>query len=334
VRAIRALRPPKGYFVKFNMIVGVGLALAAVMSAAPASALSARTFVSGHCNDANICNFAAPCRTFAGAYVKTAPSGEITVLDPAGYGPLTITTALSIVNDGVGEAGVILIAAGNAITVTAGPSDAISLRGLTLDGGGTASTNGIVFNSGGALTIQNCVIRHFANIGIDFVPNVAGGPLASSNLFVSNTLVAENVNTGILVLPTGSGAVTAVFNRVEVNNNANGGIVVSGETSTGTINATVSGSVAARNSYAGFVAGTATGQAPTTLTLFQSVATSNGNGIRAEGVGATLRAAQSMVTGNTSGWVVSQSGVVQSYGDNYIDGNGSNTGSLTSIVKQ
>jgi hypothetical protein len=315
--------------MKRMTIVAVGLALAAALPAAPASALNARTFVSGHGNDANPCNFSGPCRTFAGAYAKTAPSGEITVLDPAGYGPLTITTALSIVNDGVGEAGVILIAAGNAITITAGSTDAVSLRGLSLDGGGTSGTAGIVFNSGASLTVQNCVIRHFADNGISFFPN------ASSNLAVSNTVAADNGLHGIYVLPGGSGTFTAVFNRVEANNNAQSGIHVDGSISTGTVNATVSESVAARNNAGtGFSAATAAGHASNTLTVFHSVSASNSFGIAAVGPGATLRLAQSVVAGNGAGWFVFSSGVAASYGDNYIDGNGSNTGSLSTVAKQ
>ena len=315
--------------MKRMTIAAVGLALAAALPAAPAAALSARTFVSGHGNDANPCNFAGPCRTFAAAYAKTAPSGEITVLDVAGYGPLTITTALSIVNDGVGEAGVILIAAGNAITITAGPSDAVSLRGLTLDGSGTASTNGIQFTSGLSLTVANCVIRHFAGDGINFFPN------ASSNLAVSNTVAADNGGHGIYVLPGGSGTVTAVFNRVEANNNAQSGILVDGSTSTGTVNTTVSESVAAHNNAgAGFSAATAAGHASNTLTVFHSVSASNSFGIAVTGPGATVRLAQSVVAGNGAGWFVFTSGVVASYGDNYIDGNGSNTGSLSTVAKQ
>src|SRR5664279_2083279 len=108
-----------------TIIVVAGFALAAALPAAPASALNARSFVSGHGNDANICTYAAPCRTFVAAYAKTAPSGEISVLDPAGYGPLTITTALSIVNDGVGESSIVLRAAGYASTSNAGPSDPV-----------------------------------------------------------------------------------------------------------------------------------------------------------------------------------------------------------------
>jgi hypothetical protein len=306
------------------MIVGVGLALATALPATPASALNARTFVSGHGNDANPCNFSGPCRTFAGAYANTAPGGEITVLDPAGYGPLTITTALSIVNDGVGEAGVILIAAGNAITINAGVSDAVSLRGLTLDGGGGAGTNGILFNTGKSLTITNCVVRHFAGDGINFQPN------ASSNLAVSNTVAADNNAAGMRVIPTGAGTVKASFNRVELYNNAFQGLIVTGTNSTGTVNGIVTDSVATNNSNSGFHVNSIS--APTSLMVVRSVSANNVTGLAALGANATLRFSQSASTGNTNSWAAGSGAILRSYGDNNIDGNGDGDPAPTSIA--
>jgi hypothetical protein len=304
-----------------------GLALAGVVLAAPAQAQNARSFVSPAGSDAAACTLAAPCRTFAGAYAKTNASGEIAVLGTAGYGALTIDKAISIVNPGGFEAG-ITVSSGNGITINAGANDAVSLRGLSIDGGGLGST-GILFNSGASLSVENCVIRHMVSDGIDF-----NSTTATSALTVSNSLVADNGNNGIYLVPTGS--VTAVFNRVEVNNNVHDGIIVDGHISAGTntINATVSESIAAGNGVVGFTSFSPSGQAPTSLMLFHSVAANNVAGVVANSTGATLRLANSTVTGNQIGWAVQSSGVVDSYGDNYIDGNGSNIGSLTPVARQ
>ena len=310
-----------------SIIVAVGFALAGALLAAPAQAQNGRSFVSGHGSDAAACTLAAPCRTFAAAFAATNASGEIDVLDPAGYGALTINKAISIVNDGVGTAGVIVPWYGYGIIINAGTNDAVSLRGLSIEGGGVGSI-GIKFNSGASLTVENCVIRHMAQDGIDFYST------ATSALTVSNSLIADNAGTGIFIIPTGSA--TAVFNRVEVNNNAIHGILVDGQSSASanTVNATVSESVAAGNGMVGFYSATQSGSAPTRLMVFHSVAANNGTGIAAFGIGGTLRLANSTVTGNTYGWQVQTSGVVDSYGDNYIDGNGTNTGSLTPIARQ
>ena len=57
-------------------------------------------------------------------------------------------------------------------------------------------------------------------------------------------------------------------------------------------------------------------------------------GLQVDGPGATLRVANSTVSGNTKGWVRQNTGVLQSYGDNYIDGDGPNTGPLVPNSKR
>ena len=168
-----------------------GLVLAAALSASPAQAQNARSFVSGHGSDTNPCTLASPCRTFAQALNVTNAGGEIDALDPAGYGAMTITKAVSIVNDGVGTVGVIVPSGGTGITVNAGAGDAVSLRGLSIEGNGTGQT-GIQFNTGKSLTVENCVIRHMTGDGIDFYSTTA-----TSALTASNSLVADNGNDGI-----------------------------------------------------------------------------------------------------------------------------------------
>jgi len=319
--------------VKFSAAFAVGLAFAGVLSTAPAQAQNQHSFVSSLGNDANACTLAAPCRHLQAALAATISGGEIAILDTAGYNggtTVTISHAVSIVNPGGFEAAIAPPSGGNGIVINAGTNDAVSLRGLSIDGGGVAGTTGIVFNSGASLTVENCIVRHMANDGIDFTSTTA-----TSAFTVSNSLVADNGGTGIFLSPTGS--TTAVFNRDEVNNNIGDGIVVVGSTSAGTntVNATVSDSVAAGNGDTGFFSATGSGKAPTSLMIFHSVAANNGTGVGASGTnGVTVRLANSTVTGNTFGWATETSAVIASYGDNYIDGNGSNTGSLTSISKQ
>src|SRR6187551_1350848 len=64
--------------------------------ASPASAQATRTWVSGVGDDANPCSRTAPCKTFAGAISKTAAAREINVLDPGGFGTVTITKNMTI----------------------------------------------------------------------------------------------------------------------------------------------------------------------------------------------------------------------------------------------
>jgi hypothetical protein len=124
-----------------------------------------RVFVAAQGSDSNPCTFAAPCRTFQHAHDVVAANGEIDVLDPAGYGALTITKAISI--QGHGFSG-ISAPSGNGITINAGASDKISLRGLLIDGVGTGA-NGIQFNTGAFLNVQESLIRNFGGSGIAFI---------------------------------------------------------------------------------------------------------------------------------------------------------------------
>jgi Right handed beta helix region len=310
------------------IIVSVGLALTAALSAAPACAQARRTFVSPTGSDSNPCTITAPCRNLQAALAQTAAGGEVSILGTAGYNggtTVTITQAVSIVNEDGYEAGINVPSGGAGIVISAGASDAISLRGLTIEGAGVG-VHGIQFNTGASLTVENCVIRHLSQNGIFFIPN------ASSQLWVSHSLVSDNANDGIFVAPSGSGTVSAMFNHVEANNNSVAGIDMDGEGSTGTVKGTVSNSVASGNNDVGFVALTASGHAPTTLMVFHSVAANNLFGIDAEEAGAIIRLDQSMVTGNSSGWAVFNSGSVLSYGNNSIDGNASSQTAPPSIA--
>src|SRR6267142_1998062 len=68
----------------------------ALVTSAAAHAQATRTWVSGVGDDINPCSRTAPCKTFAGAISKTAVNGEINALDPAGYGAVTITKAITL----------------------------------------------------------------------------------------------------------------------------------------------------------------------------------------------------------------------------------------------
>src|SRR5215472_3306097 len=133
----------------------LGPALLVVLFASGASAQVQRTFVSGLGSDANPCSRTAPCRTFGQAISQTNPNGEVIVLDSAGYGAFTITQAVSITAPPGVYAG-ISVFSGDGITITAGGSDTVILRGLTLNNQGSTGT-GIICTMVGTLHIESCV---------------------------------------------------------------------------------------------------------------------------------------------------------------------------------
>ncbi|MEA2904636.1 MAG: hypothetical protein QOI12_2023 [Alphaproteobacteria bacterium] len=295
--------------------------LALCLQATPAQAQLPRTFVSANGSDQNTCGRLTPCRTLLGAYAKTNAGGEINMLDPAGYGTLTITHSISIVNDGVGSAGILVPAGGPTsgvgIVINAGPDDEINLRGLIIEGTGVG-VRGITFNSGKSLTIQNCVVRNMTDNGLEFLPT------GSSKLSVSDCFVMDNAGHGILIAPSGVGSAVAVFKRVESSNNGVNGFYIEGRLSTGTTDATATKSVAAGNTLAGFFA------AGAQLTVVDSVSAYNAFGIDA-GSDSRIRVAGTTVTGNEEGWLDVGSGVIETYQDNFVHGNGGSEAAKTPI---
>src|SRR5271155_4981612 len=106
--------------LKLSGLIGIG-AISLLISAAPAQAATVRAWVSGRIgSDVASCGApVTPCRTLQYTHDNVvAAGGEIDILDPAGYGTINITKSISIVNDGVGTAGV-QANTGNAITINA-----------------------------------------------------------------------------------------------------------------------------------------------------------------------------------------------------------------------
>src|SRR5256714_7223784 len=176
-----------------------------------AQAQATRTWVSGVGDDANPCSRTAPCKTFAGAISKTAAGGEIDALDPAGYGAVTITKAITI-DGGGGQVASVLVSGTNGIVVQAGPSDVVILRNLRLNGIGTG-INGIRFLSGKALIVDKCEIFGFTTNGVD----IALG--ASAQAWVTETNIENIGQSGIRATTTVGTVSVGVDNvRVELSN--------------------------------------------------------------------------------------------------------------------
>src|SRR5215471_17511589 len=111
----------------------VALGAALVMFAATAAqAQATRTWVSGVGDDANPCSRTAPCKTFARAISVTAVGGFIDVLDPGGFGAVTITKSITIDGSGGSIAGSLATGGINAIVVN-GSGIIVHLRNLSIE---------------------------------------------------------------------------------------------------------------------------------------------------------------------------------------------------------
>jgi len=311
--------------------------LALGLAVAPAQAQLARTFVSAEIgNDTNDCNRLTPCRTFQRAHLQTLDAGEITVLDPGGYGAVTITKNVSIINDGVGEAGVLVSGAGTAITVNAPAGAAVTLRGLTIKGIGFGGGNGIQFNSGAALNIENCTIRNLngTSVGNGIIIQPGTGTVS---LQIANTSITDNSANGILISPSGPTNVNAVLDRVSLYNNVNTGLFVDVNPTIkgGEITVTVNDSIASNNGGSGTGAGILIQNTALILVyafLNRSVVATNPNhGIHAIG-NSTVVFNQSVVWRNALGWTAESFSTMLSYGNNSVDFNGTNQGPLPPVT--
>ena len=223
--------------------IAVGAAIS--LSAAQAHALNTRTWISGKETDAAGCGpIATPCRTLQFAHDQTSSGGEIDVLDSAGYGSVIITKGISVVGDGV-IAGILAGAGANAITINAGASDKILLRGLTIEGAGVG-LNGIIFNSGGGVDVANSVVQNFMSYGILAQPT-SGSPA----IVVTNTDISHNGATGFQYLPpSGNPTASIIIDRVKAVDNSYG-VIINGFYITSATLATVSNSIVSKNATNG-----------------------------------------------------------------------------------
>src|SRR5262249_50898973 len=327
-RATAARRWGWGQMRRMTPIIAAAVTTVALGSSVipvRAQAQSATTFVSGNGSDANPCTHTAPCRSFAAAVLVTSPGGQVTMLDPAGYGAVTITKAISIVNDGGGEAGINDPGAGlAAITINAGASDVVNPRGLALNGGGTGQI-GIEFQGGAALNIQNCVIRDFTGDG------VLAGTNQPATVTIFDTIVSHN-NPGIQLIG-GNAPIIVHLERVAAIGNSTGGIdLFGGPLPTAPAQGMIVDSVAIDNGPNTSGYGFSLTPGPNSaITLVNSKAIHNGTGLGVGSAGTTY-ISQTILAGNvTHGF--NNGGTLKTFGDNYIiDTN--NSGSLTPIGEQ
>src|SRR5271169_5577772 len=104
---------------RIAIVIAAALAFAATLSVVPAHAAARdRVFVASYGDDSNPCTFGSPCKTFKQAVSVVAVNGEVTAIDSAGFGPVTITQSVTITSPNGVEAGIVAASGGNAITIT------------------------------------------------------------------------------------------------------------------------------------------------------------------------------------------------------------------------
>jgi hypothetical protein len=157
----------------FQSEVSMTLRLAFAVLIATSLQAAPRTFVASNGLDSNPCTRTSPCRSFSTALVATDLGGEIIVIDSAGYGPVTIMQPVSIISPAGVYAG-ISASSGDAIQVNISEFDRVTLKGLTINGAGTAF-NGIDFISTGRLNLEDISVTGFT---VNQILSNGGGSLS------------------------------------------------------------------------------------------------------------------------------------------------------------
>jgi hypothetical protein len=274
-----------------------------------AQAQATRTWVSGVGDDANPCSRTAPCKTYAGAISKTAAGGEISTLDPGGFGAVTITKSITISGDGT-LAG-ILNASVNGIIINALTTDKVILRNLSINGAGATGSgiNGIRYLAAGEVVVDGLTISGCTNNGIEMALTATTG-----FLYVRNTRITRCA-TGIAVSTT-SGVAAATLDNVNVQHMTNG-VSVGANGRVTVRNSTLSG-----NTSNGLVltAGTSIANA------FGNLFSFNGVGVNANASGASARISGNGFFNNSTGIAFAAGGQISSDATNVFGGNSANGG--------
>ena len=300
----------------------VAITLFLLMGASIANAQATRTWVSGVGDDVNPCSRTAPCKTYAGAISKTARNGEISTLDPGGFGAVTITKSITINGGGAGQGyGSILAALTNGviinITDAADTHKTVRLDWLNINGASTG-LDGIRFIAGTALFVENTVIDGFTGDGIDLTASTQ----AINQLHMRNVSI-RNVATGININNSGTNATQLTMDNCSISKATNG--LSAGNGTRGQI------FKSSFHSCTGSGITATEGASATDFAVADSSITANGTGINT-GAGAEVLIARTNITGN--GTSIGLAGTVHSGGNNTIGRNGTNNAPNGTVFTQ
>jgi hypothetical protein len=295
----------------------LGALFVAGLAVAPAHAQATRTWISGVGDDVNPCSRTAPCKTFAGAISKTAAGGEIDVLDPGGFGAVTITKAITF-DGGGGQVASVLASSTNGINVNAGATAVVILRNLRLNGIAQSTgpgVNGISISSAAKVIIEKCDIFDWGTLAVSVTPT-------TGTLFLKIQETTMNGNGGgITIKPTGGATVNASLESVHLDANG-GGLKVDG-TGGGTSQVAVSDSSISLSGANGINA--VSGTSNVTVDVKDSVIANNTqSGIvsnNSSGGTSTVTVGSSILSNNVVGaFSIVGTGTLLSYKNNQVTG--------------
>jgi hypothetical protein len=220
---------------------------------------------------------------------------------PGEYSSTIITKSVQILADG-GQASISSSSSSvspvsAAIVINAGATDVVKIRGLITNRHGSLAAGGIGFVAGKALHLENCtLVNAGANWGVHFAP--AG----DSELTISNCTIANNGGAsggGVLVRPQAGATGKVVISNSRITNNRDGLIIFGGSD---------------------------------VLIRHSTISGSENRGIRSVEADASVRVADSTISGNQVGLQIAAGSII-SHGGNVVADNTVN-GTFSSTIAQ
>jgi hypothetical protein len=299
--------------MSFPLIVRRALGFVAILCAAgSASAQVARVFVSVNGNDGNVCsNVATPCRTFSGGITQVDDGGEVIVLDTGSYGGTTITKGVTLDV----PPGVVAFAA-QPFTINA-PGKAVTFRGLTLKSLTPGSGTGISVTAVTRLTVESCVIA-------DWLQGISIS--AGATVVIRDSVFRSGSTAVIASVPSGANEVTAEHCRFE-------GFSDTAFFMLDNTRGWIRDSVITDCVFGVDAFGSSGKPAEANVENCMIVGGAN-SGILAEGAFSTIRVSNTTVSKCTTGMGVSAGSLLESYGNNQVRGNTTETsGTITTVPR-
>jgi parallel beta-helix repeat protein len=287
-----------------QLVKGAFIALIAFTLARTAAQAQSRTWVSGTGSDSNPCTEALPCRTFFGAYNKTAANGEISARDAGEFGNLQISKNITISGDGTLAS---VLISGIGINIV-GAGIKVNLRNLSLQGAGTVGALGIWIQNASEVNIENCTIDRMGGHGITINPSTACG------VTIKNTTFRGCGQGAVYVIPNAATGVAVNISRSSMND------CLYAFRAENNVKAVLDDCVIAGSTNNAVVVQPASAASKVILSRC-TINDSGGYGVLANGALATVFISNNVIFNNGVGVGVLAGGVITSLGNNNINGN-------------
>ena len=186
---------------------------------ARAFAASDIVYVAFNGSDANACSRTSLCKTITHALTVVNAGGQVSIVGSGTYDNFTVTKAVTVTAEPGVVATLDVPANGNGVTISAGATDRVVIRGLNLNA--QAFGLGITVNSAGEVSLENCVSRNFYH-ALNFVPSAAASLTVKGGIY-------DGTDTSIFICCAAGGtAANVVIDGVTVKNGGYAGINVDG----------------------------------------------------------------------------------------------------------